>query len=248
MTSTVTEPSVTGVAAVTRLLVTSRDAETRQYRPVGFLTMEGGNYEFAYLRSERQRAGFRPLPGLTRAADGPVSSASLFPLFAERVLSSRRPDREISLKALGLSSDAAPLEVLARSHGQRVGDTVELLNAPRVNAGEDVSFTFLTHGVRYLHAGEQARIERLARGETLHLIADPQNPANPRALLVTDTDRVRLGWLPDPLIEVVESIADRQVTVERANGSHVGFHFRLLARLEGRATADLFTGPQWETV
>ena len=248
MTSTAMEPPVVGLAAVTRLLVTSRDAETRQYRPVGFLTMEEGVYEFAYLRSERERAGFRPLPGLARASDGPLSSTSLFPLFAERVISSRRPDRAVSLQALGLSSDAAPLEVLARSHGQRVGDTVELLNAPQVSAGDDVSLTFLTHGVRYLHADEQARIERLNPQDALRLQADPDNPKNPKALLVTDTDRVRLGWLPDPLIEVVESVADRRITVERVNGPHVGFHFRLLARLEGRATADLFTGPQWETV
>jgi hypothetical protein len=247
MTSSVVEPLLRSAISTMRLLVTSRDPQTRRYRPVGFLTSESGRYTFAYLQRERQRPEFRPLPGLARAASGAVSSSSLFPLFAERVISSRRPDREVSFDALGLPPDAAPMEVLARSHGQRVGDTVELLHAPEVAAGEDVSFTFLTHGVRYLRDDERARIERLSPGEVLRLRAETDNEVNPRALLVTDLDDVRLGWLPEPLIDVVESIENRRITVERANGPHVGFHFRLLARLDGRVTRDLFTGPGWET-
>lgn len=233
---------------VTRLLVTVRDAGTRRYRPVGFLAHNRGEFRFAYLRREVDSSSFRPLPGLSRAVDRPMRATRLFPLFAERVISSRRPDRDMSLQALGLPPNAAPMEVLSRSHGQRVGDTVELLPAPEGRAGEPVAFTFLTHGVRYLPGVEQERIATLARGETLRLRPDPTNPVNPRAQLVTDSGDARLGWLPDPLIEIVEGITDQRLSVERANGPEVGYHFRLLARLDGRVgDRDLFSGPEWKT-
>jgi len=142
------------------------------------------------------------------------------------------------------------MEVLARSQGQRVGDTIELLPAPIAASGDEVAFTFLTHGVRYLVDTEQERIASLSPGELLRLLPDTDNDVNPRAQLVTDAGSVRLGWLPDPLIDLIEDIEDQRLTVERSNGPEVGFHFRLLARLEGRVRGNrgLFEGPQWETV
>jgi hypothetical protein len=187
---------------------------------------------------------------MARAVDGPTYSSTLFPLFAERVISSRRPDRQASLEALGLDADAAPFEVLVRSHGQRVGDTVELLPAPEAASGEDVSFTFLTHGVRHLPLENQNRISSLTRGEPLRLVAEETNPVNPKAQVVTDTERVTLGWMPDPLLEIVEHLDNQRLSVERANPPDVGFHFRLLARLTGRVASDrrLFSGAAWDTV
>lgn len=179
-----------------------------------------------------------------------MTSTALFPLFAERVISSRRPDRQAALDALGLPADAAPFEVLMRSHGQRVGDTIELLPAPNASPGDSVSFTFLAHGVRHLPQSHQDRISTLATGAPLLLRAEPGNPVNPRAQLVTDSDAMTLGWLPDPLIDVVDRLADRSIAVERANGPEVGFHFRLLVRIRGRLGEGelLFAGPAWDTV
>ena len=131
MTATPPQLHGRGQTATRRLLVTVQDPETKAYRPVGFLRYDGDQYTFAYLRREREREGFRPLPGLARAADGPLRSATLFPLFAERVISSRRPDRELSMDALGLPLDAEPMEVLARSHGQRVGDLMASAISPK---------------------------------------------------------------------------------------------------------------------
>jgi len=249
MTSTAVQLQTRSPIATNRLLVTLRDPQTRAYRSVGFLTHSEPAYTFAYLRRELERTGFRPLPGLARAVKGPVSSHTLFPLFAERVISSRRPDRRVSLAALGLPFDAAPMEVLARSHGQRVGDTVELLPAPDAGDGEAVTFTFLAHGVRHLLNSEQDRLASLLPGEGLQLLPERTNEVNPRAQLVTDLQEVRLGWLPDPLIDVVEAIRNLQVSVERANGPEVGFHFRLLARIEGlvKNGRGLFAGHEWET-
>lgn len=249
MTSTAVQLHAQLPVAINRLLVTVRDPHTRAYRSLGFLSHVGDRYSFAYLRGELARGDFRPLPGLARAVSGPVWSDTLFPLFAERVISFRRPDRKISLAALGLPFDAAPMEVLARSHGQRVGDTIELLPAPNLGDGETVAFTFLTHGVRHLLETEQDRLASLVPGDRLRLRPDRANEVNPRAQLVTDLGDIRLGWLPDPLIDVVEAIEEQRLSVERANGPEVGFHFRLLARLEGRVQSGrwLFTGREWET-
>jgi hypothetical protein len=239
------------IPALTRLLVTTRDPETRDYRAIGFLTHgDARGYCFTYLRREREREGFRPLPGLTRAVDATFCSSELFPIFAERVISSRRPDRAQSMSALGLPVDAAPFEVLVRSGGQRVGDTVELLPAPHVGSNGEISVTFLAHGVRHLPEQAQDRISRLTTGEELRLVAQPDNPKDPRAQIVTDTDAVTLGWLPAPLIPLAEGMATRTLTVERANGPEVGFHFRLLVRLEGHWSAGVqpFEGPDWQTV
>jgi hypothetical protein len=250
MTSTAVQLRAHLPTSTTRLLVTVRDPQTRAYRPVGFLSQVEDDYRFSYLRRELERDAFRPLPGLARAVEGPVSSSKLFPLFSERVISARRPDRHVSLDALGLPLDAAPMEVLARSHGQRVGDTIELLPAPEAGPGEAVAFTFLTHGVRYLDAAEQGRLASLTPGERLRLRPEPTNEVNPRALLVTDSEDVRLGWLPDPLIQVLDDIVDERLSVERANGPEVGFHFRLLVRLQGRVQRErgLLAGPEWETI
>ncbi|GGG27371.1 hypothetical protein GCM10007304_46490 [Rhodococcoides trifolii] len=234
---------------LSRLLVTVRDPDTRQYVPIGFLRRTLDCFEFAYLESALARDDFRPLPGLTHATQAPMRSSQLFPVFAERVVSSRRPDRSASMNALGLPMTAAPFEVLARSHGQRVGDTIELLPAPTAGPSESVSFPFLTHGVRHLAQMEQQRIASLSPGDALQLVRDSSNPVNPHAFLVTDDGEIRLGWVPDPLIAVIESLTDTRLTVERANGPEIGFHFRLLVNIAGRTPSNrgLFDGPAWAT-
>lgn len=236
---------------VTRLLVTTRVPNGEPYRAVGFLTHDDDRgYCFTYLRREVERVDFRPLPGLTRAVDSTFCSRTLFPIFAERVISSRRPDRGESMAALGLPVDAAPFEVLVRSQGQRVGDTIELLPAPHISDDGSVSFLFLSHGVRHIPVDAQARISRLAQGEKLLLRPEPNNPINPGAQMVTDADEMPVGWLPDPLISLVEQTTNRELTVEKANGPEVGFHFRLLVRFTGELPLGLqpFEGPLWATV
>ncbi len=79
---------------------------------------------------------------------------------------------------------------------------------------------------------------------------DSDNEKDDRALLVTDEDAVPLGWVPNPLLELVHEITDPVVTVLRANGPEVGFHLRLLVGLTGRLPVGYqpFSGSRWETV
>lgn len=239
-------PVESGVTS--RLLVTQRDPATRGYKALGFLSAEeGGSYSFAYLRSALMTPDFVPLPGLSRT-DGPSRSTSLFPLFAERVISPRRPDRPQAMHALGLPLDAAPFEVLVRSAGRRVEDHIELLPVPYVTDEGHVRLDFLAHGVRYMSPEGQRRISELSVGDSLTIRNEPSNPKNPRALLVADSGDVALGYVPEPLVEVVHGIRDLRASVLRANGPEVGFHMRLLVRVEGHTEVQPFVGPEWATV
>lgn len=234
----------------TRLLVTRQNPVNRRYFAVGFLSEDGSHgFRFDYLRSAAETPDFRPLPGLSRTDTSHVSE-TLFPLFAERIMSSRRPDREATVKALGLGLDAAPFEILARGGGRRVGDTIELTPAPAPDAQGQLTIPFLVHGIRHMDAVAEDAIERLGLGSSLMLIPEPDNPMNEKALIVADRAGQQLGYVPDPLLSVVEQISDQRVDVARVNPLAMGFHLRLLVVLHGRLSPDshAFSGPQWETV
>jgi hypothetical protein len=228
--------------------VTQRDPGTLTYRPLGFLADEAERgYSFAYLQSTVQVPWFVALPGLSRT-DGPSRSATWFPLFAERVISPRRPDRPQTMRALGLPLEAGPFEVLRRSAGRRVEDQIELVRVPDVRADGRAELEFLVHGVRYLAQEAQDRISALAVGERLNLRPEPTNTVNARAVLVTDSSELPVGYVPDPLLQFVSEMTDVETSVLQANGPEVGFHMRLLVRLEGRLQSDPFARSEWATV
>lgn len=236
-----------------RLLVTRKSSSGDLYRSIGFLAFENGEYSFEYIRKSVESDWFAPLPGLSNSASA-YRSRQLFPIFAERVISSRRPDRPEALRALGLPADAAPFEVLNRTGGRRVGDTIELVPMPEVSADGSFSQLFLVHGVRHRSEDAQRRISQLQPGEELCLNPDRANSVNALAVQVEDCEGLTLGFVPDPLANFVQDVlADprgHRLSVEQANGPAVGYHFRLLARLDGfvRPGVEPFTGPDWETV
>jgi len=220
-------------ADATSLLVCWQDPETRTYHAVALLGHARGEYVFKYLAAANTISGFRPLLGFPDLGLT-YRSPALFPLFSERVLDPSRPDRPAMLRALNLPEQAGPLEFLARSGGRRGGDTLEVLPVPTVGTDWRTACTFLVHGVRY-QPGAEATLARLTPGDQLHLEAEPTNPKDLRAVLVT-SDGTPLGWVPNPLLDyvhVVLSQAEPQVRVVRANGPEVGHHMRLLVELSG---------------
>lgn len=250
MTASVSHPStsVEQRGTTSRLLVSRRDADTRQYQCVGFLSYLHGRYRFAYLRSHAEDPTFRAVPGFADV-HRIYESERLFPIFAERVMSPRRPDREFVLRALGLGLDAEPFEVLARSGGRRVGDTIELVPVPVPDDDGFVSVDYFVHGVRYMSAEAQRRITGLHEGDQLTLVPDPENEVESRAVLVTDDGELRLGYVPTPLLDVIHAIDGPKSVVLQANAPDVGFHYRLLVRTSGVLVgkADPFEGQAWAT-
>lgn len=207
-----------------QLLVSRQDPATRRFSRVGTLTFDGVQYTFTY-----DPEATRALPGLPLGRMH--QSEALFPIFAERVMDPQRSERAETLEHLGLPHEAGPFEVLAVSGGGRTGDTYELTPLPHAGS---VSLPFLVHGVRYLAAEEREAIDQLRPGDRLSLRCEPDNPANGRALLVTQDDG-RLGYVPDPLLDYVHRIieGDYDLRVERVNPTDAGLHMRLLVRLTG---------------
>lgn len=207
-----------------RLLVTRQDPKTRRYEPLGELTHHDGKYVFTYYDDAPAE-----LPGLPRGRKH--VSEMLFPVFGERVMSSHRRDHHRAMEQLDLGPDAEPFEVLAVSGGHRTGDTYELTPLPEPGA---VDLPFLVHGVRYLTDVERDCLDRLTPGQSLRLEPEESNPANPRALLVA-SDGTRLGYVPDPLLEIVRRVmgGDHVLEVVRVNPPDAGLHQRLLVRLSG---------------
>lgn len=237
-----------------RLLVTIRRVTPEgvgSYMPVGFLSHLSGKYTFAYLRAAVAESDFRPLFGFRRT-DRPYVSDALFPLFGERIMSAKRPERPAYLRTLHLDEHSEPWEILGRSGGRRAGDTIEVIPEPVVAADGSFVATFLVHGIRYRSEESQARIARLRTGDRLTVERDPANVASAFAVKVLCDEDLHLGFVPDPLAEFVCRAlhGGPTLTVVKANGPETAPHLRLLVRLEGQLPVGerAFPGDRWETV
>jgi hypothetical protein len=238
---------------VTRLAVTWQHPINRRHEPVGLLTDEGGVFRFRYLARADRVEGFQPFLGFPDIT-GDYVAQRLFPLFAQRVMSPSRPDYPRYIEALWLPPDATAWAVLARSQGQREGDGIRVFVEPLVDEDGSTRSTFLVHGVRHRLRQDprvEAALAALAQGEDLVLIDEPDNPADPRAVLITDQGRIPLGWVPSVLLPYVHTalaVGATSVRVEKVNDSNTPPGYRLLVTLHGRVPPGYraFDGPGWE--
>lgn len=218
-----------------RLFVTWRNPETRRITPVGLLVQrqDGDNvsYSFAYLKVAETLEGFHPLPGFPEL-DRRYDSPALFPVFANRVMPRERPDYPDYLARLDLDLDADPFEVLGRSHGMRATDRLEVFAEPVRNSDGQSRSLFFVRGIRHLDGAAEA-VDRLHIGQALTIVDEPDNPVNARALLLTGSDQVPIGWVPEYVVEHFHELrdwnsADPTVTVEHVNGPEVAPQMRVL--------------------
>lgn len=247
-----------------RLVVTWQHPTDRTISPVAMLSYDADSYRFHYIRNALQVAEFRPFLGFPDL-HGHYSSDTLFPLFAQRAMTARRPDFTRWVNRLGLDDDASPWEQITRSGGQRQGDTIQLFPVPTVTDGL-LECDFLVHGMRHIAERSTAvgrRVVRVARdelerqlaalkpGDELRLCDEPTNPKNPLAILTTTRNDTPLGWVPDLLVNELHRIPNHQhaaVTALAVNGPEAGWHLRLLAHLSVVAPDDfqVFDGDEWQ--
>jgi hypothetical protein len=94
-----------------------------------------------------------------------------------------------------------------------------------------------------------AVLSSLNDGDDVYLRAEPDNPVNPRALLIITAAGFPLGWLPDLLVSDVhsEDFTNARVTIERVNGPDAIWHLRLLARISVPVPPGFrpFSSPEW---
>lgn len=237
-------------------LVTVR-RPNRLYETTGLLTAGPDRYEFVYFRCALDSEEFVPLVGFGDTSRRYVRPY-LFPLFAERVMSPRRPDRAEYLAELDLQPNASPLEIITRTGGHRHGDAIELVPVPLHRADGAFSGDFLVHGISHLDddssepGRSSRRIGALQQGELLEFRPEPTNPKDPRAVQVLTDDGIEVGWVPGPLTGYVHDVlaGEYRLEVEVAHVPDVPAHLRLLVRLTGWLPegADPLDRAEWEIV
>jgi hypothetical protein len=185
-------------------------------------------------------ARFVPLPAFPYF-DRVYKSSELFPLFANRVMSPRRPDYKEFHQWLALpENEHDPMVVLARSGGQRVTDTLEIFRCPEQKSDGSYSLHFFAHGLRYMADDAVARAATLHHSEPLYVVLDVQNPADGDALLLrtcetVPTDVRLLGYWPRYLAREICPLLKQngqavRVKVERVNLPPVPIQYRLLCQ------------------
>lgn len=188
----------------TLFLAWQDSADTRLWFPVGRLdaAVQPVWYRFRYTlgaqRAQRE-AGFPLLlefPELGREYTGP----DLFPLFRNRVINPRRPERDHYLRSMDLGPDADPIEILSTSGGHRVTDAYEVF--PKLVKGHDGSFScrFFLHGWRHVNAAAQERLAALEPGEPLYVTLELTNPRDGVAVQIQTEDYHMIGWAPRYLV------------------------------------------------
>lgn len=230
-----------------RLVVAWQNPESRLISPVGVLDHGSRtHYRFRYLRRAAELEGFEPFLSFPDFARAYVAT-SLFPLFAQRIMSPRRPDFAQFLRQLDLDERATPWEQLARSEGRSSGDTVQVFPVPVVEPSGRSECCFLVHGIRHVTGG---RLPELTVGGGLQLVAEPENTVNTAAVKVVASTGESLGYVPDLLLEhldVLRSAGPVEVSVAHVNGPDAPAHLRVLARLVGNTPPGYrpMSGPRW---
>jgi hypothetical protein len=223
------------------LLVSWQNPETRTYVLLGRAVEHiNGTYTFQYFPGVEKNPNFRAIPGF-RDVTRTYESTVLFPFFSGRIMSHRRPDRDEWLHKLGLASNAAPFEILARSFGKRVADTYEMFAEPEVDLDADsLRFLVPVHGLKYQSAEARELVDygRLKEGAILRVVAEPNNSADARAQAVFAETGDQLGYVPAPVLDYVEILGQSgsfAAQVTAVNPSSDGLHLRVLMRLEWKA-------------
>jgi hypothetical protein len=217
-----------------------QNQETRKFGHVGWLRSTTKGFSFQYTAEAHLDADFEPFPAFPDL-HASYDAIELFPFFANR-LAAAAVDRSLPA-ALGLEDDeATPVELLARSWGRSSHDTIQIVPEPTKSSNGMSTRFFLASGVG--HADESnpdtvsRRIAGLQRNDPLRLRDEPDNPINPKAIVLESSGEI-VGWVPDYLLDELHKSRDNgnqfSVLVEHANGPEIPWHLRLLCRLEEQA-------------
>ena len=112
-------PALPPTQTTRRLVVTWQHPATRSIEPIGFLSYNGRDYSFAYIRHSLAVQGFRSLLGFEDMYRV-YRSDDLFPLFAQRVMDPRRPDYHRYVERLDLPNGRHAYVVCQPAHHHHV--------------------------------------------------------------------------------------------------------------------------------
>jgi hypothetical protein len=250
-------------AHVPMLFVTWQAPESRRIFPVArVMRLPDGRYEWAYVRavSEAQEHGFEGLPGYEQIGRVCISP-ELPALFAHR-LPPRSRRRPAGAAPANDRFDPAPITLLVPV-GPGVYERLEVF-APPLPASRGKAFgAFVARGVGRI-AGSEAALESLEPHAALRLRAEPQNPYNPRAVLILQ-GTTPIGHVPDYLANeladalgegpagssgVADALRVEVLSVERIQHASAAPLYNVLCGYECSAElgAQLFRSARYEPV
>ena len=225
---------------------------------MGQLTQHSGQYHFAYLQGAleaREKANFQPaypFPDFYHT----YTSVELFPLFANRLLRTSRPDFPDFVEWLNIPDHKDdPIALLARSGGKRQTDNFEVFPKPERTEDGSYHIHFFTHGLRHFPDADQRYVSTLRVGDQLLITHDLQNAYDSRALIIRTPDLHLVGYCPRYLTQdffepVTRFPTQVTVTVERVNPAPTPLQFRLLCSLTATWANDFepFSGPSYQLI
>lgn len=184
---------------MTALFVTWRGVDAhRGWGPVGRLEHDGGLYRFCYTQGARTLPGFEAFPQMNDF-EQVYETEELFPLFANRLLSRKRPEYEAYLRWGGFKpgSQPDPIAILGVTEGKRETDSVEVFPCPIPDAEDCYLNKFFLHGLRWMPREAHQRILSLTENEPLLVMLDVCNPSDVNAVAIrTDSERTMIGYVP----------------------------------------------------
>lgn len=239
------------------LFIAWQDPRTRAVHPVARLLAAGTDrFEFTYIRGvdEAMRHGFMPFPRMNRL-DQTYYAGSLrdYPLVANRMMPTRRPDFADHIARLGLGGNAEPVQILGRSEGRKATDNLEVFAAPVHDAARACwVYHAFARGIRYLDGADEA-IACLRSGDPLAIEIEVENPWDGRARAIA-VGSLRVGWVPGALLDDLD-LATRhhaalRAEVARVNLSPAPVQQRLLVRIEIEAVPQFqpMSGPCYQPI
>ncbi|WP_318417525.1 HIRAN domain-containing protein [Photobacterium leiognathi] len=216
--------------------------DTRDWHVVGALTQISNGYEFHYTKGALNAEKFVPFSGMENLSKSYVSE-EIFPLFYNRLLSTRRPEYPKFIQWLGLSEEqATPMNILARSGGLRGTDQLQMFRKIEVRESGCFEHFFFAHGLNHLTKSAQKRVDSLSDGERLFLCFDCQNPHDENAVIIrTDNPAEIVGYCPRYLAQDISTLLkvskNLTVSVEKIE-KDAPSNYRLMCKVSGKVQAD----------
>jgi hypothetical protein len=238
---------------MTSLFVFWQNPENRSWSPVGILDRTQEGFEFLYTRGAKEADCFIPFGRMTDLYKR-YRSTDLFPFFANRVLSAKRPEYGQFIHWIAAEHHASdPLVILSRTGGKRATDSLVLYSKPEPNERGEFDLLFLCHGIEYLPRNAPGRISMLDADETLFAMFDVLNPYDPDAIaLRTGDPRHLIGYVPrffaKELKTCIELARTDDVHLRVARVNHdAPLQFRLLCRFTSPWPAGFrpWNGPEY---
>ncbi len=229
---------------VNSLYVAWQAPDTKDWHVVGNLQKRNAGYVFRYTKGALKSDKFIKFSGMRDEKETYVSE-ELFPLFKNRLLSSKRPEYPQFIKWLGFNGDnVTPIEILARSGGTRTTDQLQIFKKIEPDMDGKLEYYFFLHSLSYLGEAADQRVSDLHPGETLYLCPDPQNTYDGNAVFARAKDPAQIvGYCPRYHAGDIRQILHHDPSALKLSVEQISkdapYNYRLLCKLTGTLTSEI---------